>query len=368
MPGSGREPNGSLPGVRVSRRVEKMRALSAPLPILWVFLFGPTCLLAQERQPEFFEQEVAFPVREFQLAGTLTLPSSPGPHPAVILIPPATGMDRDRCSGDYCPFRDLAHGLATRGIAALRYDERGSGSSAGDHVWQYPIQDLRLDILSAFDLLSDRAEIDPGRIGLIGYSVGAGVVLPLAAAEITGVSSVVSLSGEAFPYTEMRTGYLRFLGTSSGKSEEAIAQAIRFEEEVVHPGAREGGDWGEIAEQLRAMAFSQGWDEMTISVGPTAFFRTVLDLDPRTLWQAVRCPALFVFGGADSLVQAEPNRRALVETLERGGNRQHDTRTIENMGHDLRNAEVSRETIAPDLMEAVSEWLVSQFRVREGGQ
>ena len=267
-------------------------APSTPLLILCVFLSAPLCVPVQGQQTGFLETEVSFPVGELQLAGTLTLPSSPGPHPAVILIPPATGMDRDRCSGDYCPFRDLAHGLASDGIAVLRYDERGSGSSAGEHVWQYPIQELRRDVVSAFRFLSQRAGIAPERIGLIGYSVGAGVVLPLAAAEIPEVSAAVSLSGEAFPYTEMRTGYLRFLGTSGGKSEDAIAEAVRFEEEVVHPAAREGGDWAQIAEQLRTMAFSRSWDEMTISVGPTAFFRTVLDLDPRTLWRAVRCPGI----------------------------------------------------------------------------
>ena len=343
-----------------------MRASPAPLVILGVFLSTPTCVPAQSRQTGFLEKEVSFPVDELQLAGALTLPNSQGRHPAVILIPPATGMDRDRCSGEYCPFRDLAHGLASRGIAVLRYDERGSGSSTGEHVWQYPIQELRLDVLSAFELLAQRPEIDPGRIGLIGHSVGAAVVLPLAAAELSELSAVVSLSGEAFPYAEMRTGYLRFLGTSSGKSDDAIAQAVRFEAEVVDPAAREGGDWAQIAEQLRAMAFSRSWDELTISVGPTAFFRTVLDLDPRTLWHAVRCPALLVFGGADPLVEPEPNGRALLQALDESGNTQHAVRTVENMGHDLRNVAVSRQTIAPDLIQAVSEWLASQFGLPVG--
>ena len=47
-----------------------------------------------------------------------------GSGPAVVLVHGSGQQDRDSTSGPNKPFRDLAHGLASRGILVLRYDKR----------------------------------------------------------------------------------------------------------------------------------------------------------------------------------------------------------------------------------------------------
>ena len=61
---------------------------------------------------------------EWPLPGTLTIPASAGPLPAVILVHDVSAHDRDETVGPNKPFRDLALGLASQGIAVLRYDKR----------------------------------------------------------------------------------------------------------------------------------------------------------------------------------------------------------------------------------------------------
>ena len=58
------------------------------------------------------------------LGATVTLPKGAGPFPAVVLVQGSGPHDRDETIGPHEPFRDLAWGLASRGIAVLRYDKR----------------------------------------------------------------------------------------------------------------------------------------------------------------------------------------------------------------------------------------------------
>lgn len=72
----------------------------------------------------FAEQEVVVGSGEWALPGTLSLPNGAGPFPAVVLVHGSGPADRDETVGPNKPFRDLAWGLASRGVAVLRYDKR----------------------------------------------------------------------------------------------------------------------------------------------------------------------------------------------------------------------------------------------------
>ena len=63
-------------------------------------------------------------IGEWALPATLTMPAGTGPLPAVVLVHGSGPDDRDETVGANKPFKDLAAGLASRGIAVLRYDKR----------------------------------------------------------------------------------------------------------------------------------------------------------------------------------------------------------------------------------------------------
>ena len=151
----------------------------------------------QEPDPPYpyDEEEVTYTNEEagVTLAGTLTLPRSPGPHPAVILISGSGAQDRNETVFNHKPFLVLADHLTRHGIAVLRADDRGMGGSSGS-VRTSTSEDFAEDVLAGVDCLKNRPEIDPERIGLAGHSEG-GIVAPMAAVRSNDVAFIVMMAG-----------------------------------------------------------------------------------------------------------------------------------------------------------------------------
>lgn len=62
---------------------------------------------------------------EYPLNGLLTLPEGlSGPAPAVVMVHGSGPSDMDEKVMKLTPFKDLAEGLAERGVASVRYDKR----------------------------------------------------------------------------------------------------------------------------------------------------------------------------------------------------------------------------------------------------
>ncbi len=116
--------------------------------------------------------------------GTLSLPDRRTPVPVVLLLPGSGPTDRDGTLGPNKFIKDLAWGLATRGIATLRYDK--APHSHPDYFrtsTNYTVQDEYIDhAVAAVELLRTHPAIDPTRVHLLGHSLGATVAPRIAAA------------------------------------------------------------------------------------------------------------------------------------------------------------------------------------------
>lgn len=69
---------------------------------------------------------------DVELAGTLTVPEGKGPFPAVVLVSGSGAQNRDEELMGHKPFLVIAD-LSRNGIAVLRYDDRGTAQSTGNH-------------------------------------------------------------------------------------------------------------------------------------------------------------------------------------------------------------------------------------------
>src|ERR1700754_4817610 len=98
-------------------------------------------------------------------AAWLTLPSGAGPHPAVVLAH-GFGATHDMMLPQY------EQHFAAAGIATLAFDYRNTGASDGQPRQHISLREQRDDVTVAFDYLASRSEIDSGRIGLWGTSLG----------------------------------------------------------------------------------------------------------------------------------------------------------------------------------------------------
>jgi uncharacterized protein len=125
----------------------------------------------------FHEKEVMVGASATALHGTLSIPNGEGPFPAVVLVHGSGAADRDYTLGPNKVFRDLAWGLASRGVAVLRYNKRANeyprevSEMAGFTVKEETVDDA----VAAVSLLAATEGIDHRRIFVAGHSLGATV-------------------------------------------------------------------------------------------------------------------------------------------------------------------------------------------------
>jgi dienelactone hydrolase len=143
----------------------------------------------------FRDVEVSVGNGEWALPGTLSVPVGDGPFPAIILVHGSGPNDRDGTIGPNKPYRDLAGGLASRGIAVLRYDKRTfvyADKLPMNHTVREEVID---DALAAAELLRGRREIDAKRIFLLGHSLGGMMAPRIGEADTALVGSDAALAG-----------------------------------------------------------------------------------------------------------------------------------------------------------------------------
>lgn len=159
------------------------------------------------RSTRFREEPVAFTVNDARLAATVIVPTTPGPHPAAVLVHGAAGGQRDFC-------RLQAQPLLDAGIAVLIYDKAGHGQSGGTEP---SIFDQAAAADAGLSALAAHPDIDAGRLGLAGLSNGMWAV-PMVAARRPDVTFVTGIGspGVSMAASEVhrRTKILRDCGLS----------------------------------------------------------------------------------------------------------------------------------------------------------
>jgi dienelactone hydrolase len=146
----------------------------------------------------FHDVEVTIGSGEWALPGTLSLPDEAGPFPAVVLVHGSGPQDRDETIGSNKPFRDLAWGLASQGIAALRYEKRTKAHAAQitpQMISGITVQEEVIDdALSAVQLLRRTQEVDRDSIYVLGHSLGA-TLAPRIGQQDPSVAGLIIMAG-----------------------------------------------------------------------------------------------------------------------------------------------------------------------------
>ena len=164
---------------------------------------------------KFTEREVTIGSGPLAVPGTLTLPRSRGQRPGVVLL--ASGpADRDMTTGPNKPFKDLAWGLASRGVAVLRFDKISHvhGRVATDPGFTMADEYLP-HAAAAVRLLQREPGVDPARVFVLGHS-GGGKAAPRVAAAEPSVAGLVILAGDTLPLSGSAVRVARYLAELDG--------------------------------------------------------------------------------------------------------------------------------------------------------
>jgi dienelactone hydrolase len=170
------------------------RPANAPLPPVW--------RRPSYSNPESFQaREVVIDDDAWKLGGTLLIPAGKPPFPGVVLVHGPGPNDRDETIYANKVFADIAEGLASRGIAVLRYDKRTKVYSQQMSEINYTVREETIeDAIRAISLLRRQPEI--ARLFVLGHSLG-GYLLPRIAPQAGKLAGLIFLAANARPVEVM---------------------------------------------------------------------------------------------------------------------------------------------------------------------
>lgn len=318
---------------------------------------------------------------QITLAGTLTLPRSGGPFPAVLLISGSGPQDRDETVFGHRPFWVLADYLTRRGIAVLRYDDRGVGASEGDFA-AATSEDFAGDALAGVAYLKSRADIRPAQIGLIGHSEG-GLIAPMAAVQSRDVAFIVLLAGPGIPGDRILDLQTALIMKANGAGD-ALIQKDREMSQHIFGIIKHEADAAAAREAIIAY-FQEEWDrmddamrdafresgttpesmEMRVKSLLSPWFRYFLSYDPVPTLQKVACPVLALNGEKDLQVPPQENLDAIEAALKAGGNKDYTVQELPGLNHLFQTADTGapeeyakiEETFAPAALQVIADWI-----------
>ena len=318
------------------------------------------------------------------MAGTFTRPTDGGPFPAVVLISGSGPQDRDEALMDHRPFLVLADHLTRRGIAVLRYDDRGVGRSTGTFATA-TTPDFASDALAAVAYLKTRDDVTPGAIGLAGHSEG-GVVAPIAAAESDDVSYVVLMAGTGVNGERILYAQAALILRAGGATEEEIASNRARQERIfevlksepdqdlaaqaIESIIRASLETASDAELAQAGITDSASAETVIAAQVqqvnTPWFRYFLTYEPAATLERVTVPVLAINGEKDLQVPFEENLREIEAALQRGGNTSYEIRAFPDLNHLFQHSETGapseyqaiEETWSVEVMEVIANWIL----------
>ena len=332
---------------------------------------------SQTPQPPytFEEQTIATDYTDSQgnpvhLEGTLTCPRTGGPFPTLVLVSGSGQQNRDEELMQHRPFLVLADYLARRGIAVLRYDDRGVGASTG------PLDsaDTRLfaeDAEAMLRALKGNPHVDPARLGIGGHSEG-GAIAPLVAAKNNDVKYVVMLAGQGCTGLDVMLQQNEALYRAAGLSERLLAVRMAAMRELFSlPAGSRQKDYKAVIDRHTAGLAKAEVDSIGLGRGSAAamkqqlesrWMQTFLTLDPAEYLPKVKVPVLALNGSKDCQVVAGPNLKRVKALCP-----QADCRQLPDLNHLFQHCTTGgtdeylliEETFAPEAMRAVADWILN---------
>ena len=183
---------------------------------------------------KMLERDVTVGADGFKLPGTLTLPVGKRKVPVVIFVHGSGPQDRDETVGPNKPFRDLAWGLAERGIATLRYEKRTKAYGA---ACVPEGREIDYDTESVDDAVAIAAwaktlpEVDSDSVYVLGHSLGA-TLAPRIAEQADGLAGIILVAALARPFEDAIVEQVTYISSFKDSSDSAKKQIAEIKKQA----------------------------------------------------------------------------------------------------------------------------------------
>jgi len=333
----------------------------------------------------YYSEDVTFQNTKanVSLAGTLTLPKKEGVFPVVILITGSGPQNRNEKILGHKPFLVISDYLTKKGIAVLRYDDRGFGKSTGNFTTATSA-DFATDVESAIAYLKTRKEVNKNKIGLVGHSEG-GLIAPIVASKSNDVSFIVLLAGTGIQGDKLLLLQQELIARDTGESEEDIKKSIQTNAKIFEMVVKSNDDlklksdltilMNETLKNDPSTKIPNGMTKnefvsMQINQITSPWIQYFFKFNPATVLEKVTCPVLAVNGEKDLQVPPKENLTAIKTALEKGGNKNVSIIEFPNMNHLFQECKTgspseyatTEQTFSPIALAEISNWILKQVK------
>lgn len=335
----------------------------------------------------YLEDEVAFKSGRILLAGTLTIPKEEKKYPAVILLTGSGPQNRDEEIFGFKIFQKIADYFTRKGIAVLRYDDRGVGGSTGNTM-QSTTEDFAGDAQAAIDFLKKQKNIDPKKIGFLGHSEG-GIIAPMVAANSDDVAFMVLMSGTGVNGGEILLEQQKLILKASGVADSLINQNLDLQKKV-NKALSNDKDLNDIRNDIQAFAekdyetlstdikasikdkkaYINSTVQSQIMMFNNPWFRYFIQYDPAPALQKVKVPVLMTFGELDLQVPVNQNKPKMEEALRLGGNNNFKSIIFPKANHLYQEAKTGspgeynelQKEFVPGFLQTIADWIIQTVK------
>jgi dienelactone hydrolase len=242
---------------------------------------------AYARSDAFREKEFKVGKGQWVLPGTLAVPAGGGPWPAVVLVHGSGPQDRDETVLANKPFRDLAWGLASRGVAVLRYEKRTKqyGAKIVAAIQEITLKEETIDdALDAAARLRATEGIDAKRVFVLGHSLG-GMAIPRIGKADPEIAGLIVLAGSTRPLEDIIVDQLDYLASlDTSKTAEGSAKVAQIRAEVA---------------KVKKLTAADVCSTNLLVGGPARYWLDLRDHDTLAIAKGLKQPLLILQGQRD---------------------------------------------------------------------
>jgi len=327
----------------------------------------------QEPQPPFAYdvEDVKFVNKKDKvlLSGSFSKPGIKGTFPAIVIISGEGRHDRDGEKFGHKPYAVIADYFVKHGMAVLRFDDRGTGSSTGNYD-SSNIYNFAEDVRAAVSFLRGRKDVDSNAIGLLGDGLG-GAQGEIVAADDHKIAFLILMAASGMDgeraYLEKAVRFFPADKPAAVTSFKDYLNVLATEKDTV---VRKKKAYAALTSMFRQMADTS--KELPKELMDEAYRSdnrpeviSALQYNPAVYLARINCPVLAMNGDKDIEVEAAQNLKGIESGLIKGGNQTVTLRTFPGLNHlfqrcnscTLQEYGSLDETINPAVLEFMTRWI-----------